>query len=54
MFSNALDRRLRAENAKVSSVCVHPGIVDTDLFAKTFFKRVLPFAPKLLFKVCLF
>lgn len=53
MFSNALDRRLKEENAKVLSISVHPGVVDTQLFDGTFLKKVAPWIPKLLFKVTL-
>uniref|UniRef100_A0A1B6LDN3 Uncharacterized protein n=1 Tax=Graphocephala atropunctata TaxID=36148 RepID=A0A1B6LDN3_9HEMI len=50
MFTQLLDRELRAIDSRVSVVAVHPGIVNTDIFDGTLMKTVMPWAPGLLFK----
>ncbi|KAL0272735.1 UNVERIFIED_CONTAM: hypothetical protein PYX00_005596 [Menopon gallinae] len=50
MFAKSVDRKLKAECARVLSFAVHPGIVNTALFNDTPLKRMAPWLPKLLFK----
>nr|CAD7568537.1 unnamed protein product [Timema californicum] len=50
LFTRALERRLRRETAPVQAHAVHPGVVNTDIFNGTFFKRVFPWVIRLFFK----
>ncbi|KAK6626164.1 hypothetical protein RUM43_006470 [Polyplax serrata] len=50
LFSNAVNRILKGENARVTSTALHPGVVDTDLFEGTTLKRFASWVPKLLFR----
>lgn len=54
LFSNAVNRILKGENARVTSTALHPGVVDTDLFEGTTLKRFASWVPKLLFRVVTF
>lgn len=51
MFTQHLDKQLKAANSQVLVVAVHPGIVNTDIFNGTLMKTLMPWAPGLLFKV---
>lgn len=50
MSARYVNKLLEEEGSPVKSFSVHPGIVDTDLFDKTMFKKVFPWAMKLFFK----
>lgn len=50
MCARYINKILQESNAPVKGYAVHPGIVDTDLFEGTFFKRVFPWAMKVFFK----
>lgn len=50
MSSRYINKLLEDEGCLVKSYAVHPGIVDTDLFDKTMFKKAFPWAMKLFFK----
>lgn len=48
-----MSRLFTENNIPVNVYGVHPGIVDTELFDGTAFKKIFPWFPRLLFKVCL-
>ncbi|XP_075978994.1 polyprenol dehydrogenase-like [Anticarsia gemmatalis] len=50
MSARYINKMLEQEGCAVKSYSVHPGIVDTDLFEKTMFKKTFPWAMKLFFK----
>ncbi|CAB3260224.1 unnamed protein product [Arctia plantaginis] len=50
MSARYINKLLEEEGCPVKSYSVHPGIVDTDLFEKTMFKKAFPWAMKLFFK----
>ncbi|RVE54337.1 hypothetical protein evm_001164 [Chilo suppressalis] len=50
MSARYINGLLKEEGCLVKSYAVHPGIVNTDLFEGTLFKRVFPWAMKMFFK----
>ncbi|KAL0872212.1 hypothetical protein ABMA27_004614 [Loxostege sticticalis] len=50
MSSRYINKILEEESCQVKCYAVHPGIVDTDLFEKTLFRRMFPWAMKMFFK----
>jgi len=48
-----MSRLFTENNIPINVYAVHPGIVNTELFDGTAFKKIFPWVPKLLFKVCL-
>lgn len=50
MSARFINKKLEEEGSAVKCYSVHPGIVDTDLFEKTMFKKAFPWAMKLFFK----
>ncbi|KAJ8713251.1 hypothetical protein PYW07_013621 [Mythimna separata] len=50
MTARYVNKLLEEEGSAVKCYAVHPGIVDTDLFEKTMFKKAFPWAMKLFFK----
>ncbi|XP_049874630.1 retinol dehydrogenase 11-like [Pectinophora gossypiella] len=50
MSARYINHLLSEEGCRVKSYAVHPGIVDTDLFEKTLFRQMFPWAMKLFFK----
>lgn len=50
MSARYVNKILEESSCAVRSFAVHPGIVDTDLFEKTLFRRAFPGAMKLFFK----
>lgn len=50
MSARYINKMLEEEGCAVRGYSVHPGIVDTDLFEKTMFKKYFPWAMKLFFK----
>lgn len=50
MSARYINKILEENGCPVRGYAVHPGIVDTDLFEKTLFRRAFPWAMKLFFK----
>ncbi|KOB64562.1 Short-chain dehydrogenase [Operophtera brumata] len=50
MSARYINKILEENNCPVKAFSVHPGIVDTDIFEKTLFKQLFPWAMKLFFK----
>lgn len=50
MTARYLDRLLSDQGCNVKCYSVHPGIVDTDLFEDTLFRKLFPWAMKIFFK----
>lgn len=50
MSARYINKILEEDSCPVRAFSVHPGIVDTDLFEKTLFRRAFPWAMKLFFK----
>lgn len=50
MSARYINQLLNEEGCRVKCFGVHPGIVDTDLFEKTLFRKMFPWAMKLFFK----
>lgn len=50
MSARYINKLLEEEGCLVKSYSVHPGIVDTDLFENTIFKKAFPWVMKLFFK----
>lgn len=50
MSARYINKMLEEDGCAVNAYSVHPGIVDTDLFEKTMFKKAFPWAMKLFFK----
>lgn len=51
LFTKYLDSLFKNEGLPIQTHCVHPGIVNTDLFNDTNLKKFVPVIPALLFKV---
>ncbi|GBP15417.1 hypothetical protein EVAR_80588_1 [Eumeta japonica] len=50
MSTRYINKMLELENAHVKCYSVHPGIVDTDLFQQTMFRKLFPWVMKMCFK----
>lgn len=50
MTARYVNKLLTDEDCNVKCYAVHPGIVDTDLFEKTLFKKWFPWAMRMFFK----
>lgn len=50
MSARYVNKLLEQEGCSVKCYAVHPGIVDTDLFDGTLFRRLFPWAMKMFFK----
>lgn len=50
MSARYINNIMEENNYPVKVFSVHPGIVDTDLFDKSLFKKVFPWAMKIFFK----
>lgn len=50
MSARYINKIMEEKNCPVKAFSVHPGIVDTDIFEKTLFRQLFPWAMKLFFK----
>ncbi|CAG9854171.1 unnamed protein product [Phyllotreta striolata] len=50
LFTKYLDGIFKSDGLPIQSHCVHPGIVNTDLFNNSYIKKLAPAIPALLFK----
>lgn len=50
MSARYINKLMEDEQCPVKVYAVHPGIVDTDLFEKTLFRRAFPWFMKIFFK----